>query len=67
MYSKTLLSNVTLGQNNFDLFRLKCNTYRFYRIEYNVILILKLKHTSKICSRPIALGVKRQISSAFIT
>ena len=29
--------------------------------------ILNLKHTSNICCRPIALGAKGQISSAYIT
>ena len=65
MYSKTLLSNVTLGQNHF--FRLKCNTYRFHRIKCNVITYTKVEHTSNICCRLIALGAKRHMSSVYIT
>ena len=67
MYSKMLLSNLTLGQEN--LLFLGLNATRTDFTELNIISFHKLtsKHTSNIFCKPIALGAMRQISSAYIT
>ena len=67
MYSKMLLSNLTLGQDNLLFLGLNVTHTDFTGLNIISFLRLELKHTSNIFYKPIALGTMRQISSAYIT
>ena len=67
MYSKTLLFNVTLRQNNLFFLGLNATHTDFTKLNIMPLHILKLKHTSNICYKPIAPGAKKQILLAYIT
>ena len=67
MYSKMLLSNLTLGQDNLLFLGLNVTHTDFTGLNIISFHKLKSKHTSNIFCKPIALGAMRQISSAYIT
>ena len=57
-----LLSNLILGQDNLLFLGLNAT-----HTDFTGLNMLKLKHTSDIFCKPIALGAMRQILSAYIT
>ena len=67
MYSKMLLSNLTLGQDNLLFLGLNVTHTDFTGLNILSFLKQKSKHTSNIFCKPIALDAMRQISSAYTT
>ena len=60
-------SKLSDGQYSLLLLALKATHTNFMRLNIISCFMLKLKQTSNIRCRPMALGARRQMSSAYIT